>query len=253
MKGLDLFCGEGGAGQGYQDAGAVTYGVDNDKARLAHYQGPTHHGDVLDVMARLLRGEAVDFTHKDGRVEWLRLGDFAFIHASPPCQGYSQGTVALPDRAQRYTRMIGVTRELLQATGLPYVIENVERALPEMHAPVLLCGRMFGLEATDDDGTRLVLDRHRLFESNVGLLVPQHYPHDRSLQVAGVYGGARRDKHEARHVRKGGYVPPSLNVLKTLIGAPWMSEKGLFLSIPPAYSRFIGEQVIDHLRSEAAA
>ena len=60
------------------------------------------------------------------------------------------------------------TREALQATGLPYVIENVPGA--PLLAPLVLCGASFGLTATDDDGTRLVLrGRHRLFEfrSNV--------------------------------------------------------------------------------------
>lgn len=250
LKVLDLFSGEGGAGRGYQLAGCDTYAVDNDRARLQRYPGPTHKGDVINVMTRLLDGEAITFAHTFDHpmvAHRLTLADFAFIHASPPCQGYSQGTVALPGRAERYDRLIPVTRELLLMTGRPYVIENVERAKPEMRDPVLLCGRMFGLGAVDTDGTPLVLDRHRLFESNVLLLVPEHLPHDTTLQVAGVYGGARRDKVEARTVRKGGYVPPDLDVLKALIGADWMSEKGLFLSIPPAYAEFIGGQLAQHL------
>ena len=44
-----------------------------------------------------------------------------------------------------------------------------------------------------------------------------------------------------------GYVPADIEVLRTLIGARWMSEKGLFLSIPPAYTEFIGAQVKEHL------
>jgi len=87
-------------------------------------------------------------------------------------------------------------------SALVYGIENVADARPERIEPVMLCGRMFGLEATDDDGTRLVLDRHRLFESSVLLVVPPHPKHDRTVQVAGAYGGARRDKDEARNVRK---------------------------------------------------
>jgi DNA (cytosine-5)-methyltransferase 1 len=103
---------------------------------------------------------------------------------------------------------------------------------------------MFDLTTTDTDGTPLVLDRHRLFESNVPLTAPPHRKHDRSLQVAGAYGGARRDKHEARHVRKGGYVPPDLEVLRSLLGAPeWMSERGIFLSIPPVYAEYVYRQI----------
>jgi DNA (cytosine-5)-methyltransferase 1 len=234
---LDLFCGEGGAGHGYSLAGYDVFGVDNNPARLARYPYPHHEGNALDYLAE--HGHEYDV-----------------IHASPPCQGYSRATVALPDRLDRYDRLIAATRDLLEQTGRPWVIENVEHAAPELRSPFLLCGRMFGLSATDMDGTPLVLDRHRLFEvSSVDLLLrlapPAHPAHDRTLQVAGVYGGARRDKIEARQVRKGGYVPASLDVLKALIGAPWMSETGLFLSIPPAYSEWIGRQLLDAM--EAAA
>ena len=96
------------------------------------------------------------------------------------------------------------------------------------------------------DRTAAYLPGHRLFESNVFLMAPDHPPHDKRLQVAGPYGGARRDKHEARHVRKGGYVPP-VAVQRRLLGTPWMTEKGCQLSIPPAYTEFIGGQLIDYL------
>ena len=170
---LDLFCGEGGAGRGYDLAGWDVYGVDNDPRRLALYPYPAHEGDALVFLEMFWR-------------------DFDAIHASPPCQGYSSGTAALPDRLERYDRLIAATRDLLKATGLPYVIENVEDARDELDHPVMLCGRMFGLGAVDTDGTPLVLDRHRLFETNVPLMLPPHPTHDRSVQVAGVYGGARR-------------------------------------------------------------
>lgn len=233
MKLLDLFCGEGGAGSGYHRAGFDVYGVDTSPARLERYPFPSTCGDAIEYV--------MTYGH-----------EFDVIHASPPCTGYSRGTVAIHDRIDRYDRLIGATREALVMSGKPYVIENVEDARPELHNPVMLCGRMFGLGAVDTDGTPLVLDRHRLFESNLGLLVPPHPKHDRSVQVAGVYSGARRDKHEARHIRKGGYVPSDLGVLRALIGAPWMSEQGCFLSIPPAYAEHIGTQLFAHLQGEAA-
>lgn len=224
---LDLFCGEGGAGVGYRMAGFDVVGVDSNARRLESYPFESHKGD------------AIAFLLEHGH-------DFDVIHASPTCTGYSRGTAALPDRLERYDRLIGAVREALHIIGKPYVIENVADARPELLAPVLLCGRQFGLEATDDDGTRLVLDRHRLFESSVFLFAPPHFAHDRSLQVAGSYGGARRDKEEARHVRKGGYVP-SADVQRALLGTPWMTEKGCQLSIPPAYTQYIGAQMIESL------
>ena len=230
---LDLFCGEGGAGMGYHLAGFDVTGVDTAAARLKHY--PFRH----------YRADAIEYLLEHGH-------EYDTIHASPPCTGYSRGTAAVPDRLTRYDRLIAATREALEIVGRPYVIENVADAAPELHEPIMLCGRMFRLEATDDDGTRLVLDRHRLFESNLPLTAPPHQPHDPALQVAGVYSGARRDKHEARYVRKGAYVPPSLDVLRTLIGAPWMTQTGCFLSIPPAYTEHLGRQFIAHLAQAAA-
>lgn len=252
---LDLFCGEGGAGMGYNRAGWDVYGVDNEPKRAKFYPFPVHVGDALEAFSTLLDGQAIGFRHADGMVEWLTLDQFILKHASPPCQGYSRGTVALPDRLDRYDRLIAAMRDLLNEAGGPWVIENVMGARSELQAPFMLCGRMFGLTAVDDDGTPLVLDRHRLFETSTDVMLevipPVHPRHDPQLQVAGVYGGARRDKREAREVRKGGYVPPSIDVLKALIGADWMSEQGLFLSIPPAYSEWIGRQLIGALEAVA--
>lgn len=236
---LDLFCGEGGAGMGYHLAGFDVTGVDTAAARLKHY--PFRH----------YRADAIEYLLEHGH-------DYDVIHASPPCTGYSRGTAAIPDRLTRYDRLIAATREALTIVGKPYVIENVEDARSELVDPILLCGRQFNLTATDDDGTPLTLDRHRLFETSLPITAPVHEHHDwrtnrrDGIQVAGVYGGARRDKHEARHVRKGAYVPPSLNVLRTLIGADWMTETGCFLSIPPAYSQHVGRQLIAQI-TEAAA
>lgn len=229
---LDLFCGEGGASAGYHQAGFDVVGVDIVSKRANRYP------------FEFVQSDAIEYVLEHGH-------EFDAIHASPPCQGYSRGTAAIPDRLARYDRLIAATREALEIVGRPWVIENVADARSELRMPFMLCGRMFGLGATDDDGTPLVLDRHRMFEVSPDLALaifpPVHVQHDRTVQVAGVYGGARRDKTEAREVRKGGYVPPSLDVLRALIGADWMSEEGCFLSIPPAYSEFIGRQLIEHL------
>lgn len=229
---LDLFCGEGGAAMGYHLAGFEVVGVDTSAARLKHYPFESH------------RGDAIAFVLEHGH-------EFDAIHASPTCTGYSRGTAAIPDRVARYDRLIPATREALKTTGLPYVIENVADARSELRSPVLLCWRMFGTPVLDDDGTPLVMDRHRLFESNMLLLAPEHEKHDRTVQVAGSYGGARRDKREAREVRKGGYVP-SADVQRALLGTPWMTEKGCQLSIPPVYTQWIGDQLLGHIEERAA-
>ena len=219
--------------------------VDTSDARLANY--PVDCRAVVPIKA-----DAVAYIAEHGH-------RYAFNHASPTCTGYSQGTVALPDRLSRYDRLIGATREALLMAGRPYVIENVYGARHELVNPAMLCGRMFGLTAIDEDGTVLTLDRHRMFEVHgFPLLVPEHTPHGwaynrrHGIQVAGAYGGARRDKREAREIRKGGYVP-SLAVMRDLLGTPWMSEKGCQLSIPPAYTEHIGRQLLAELMATEKA
>lgn len=229
---LDVFCGEGGASAGYERAGFEVVGVDNAPARLARYPFERR----LDDWAA-----GIDY--------WMSRVRVSAIHASPPCTGYTRGTAAIPDRLDRYDRLIPLVREFLVETGLPFVIENVADARHELRSPVMLCGRMFNLETTDNDGTELVLDRHRLFECHGFDPQPiEHDPHDRTRQVAGAYAGARRDKVEARTVRRGGYVPPDVEVQRRLLDAPpWMSERGIQLSIPPAYTEYLGLELLASL------
>lgn len=171
------------------------------------------------------------------------------IHASPPCQAYSIATTGTPGARSRHPRLIEPTREALQATGLPYVIENVVGA--PLVEPMLLCGSMFEMTAVDDDGTVLRLERHRLFESNILLYPPDVCRHDKSIPVGGVYGGGRSNRWEAKNIRRGGYTPAK-HVRAALIGADWMTLHGLSQSIPPAYTEWIGGQLIDHIGRAAA-
>jgi DNA (cytosine-5)-methyltransferase 1 len=226
---LDLFCGAGGASRGYHRAGFDVVGVDNK--RQPHYPFTFVRRDALEVLTS----------------SWAR--KFDVIHASPPCQRYTHGNVA-GDQASKHPDLVGPVRELLQAGRRPYVIENVPRA--PLHDPLVLCGSMFDLTATDDDGTPLRLERHRLFESDLLLTPPRPCSHDKNVRVAGSYGGARRDKDEARLIRKGGYVP-SADVQRQLLGIDWMPESSMYLSIPPAYTEHIGAQLLDHLAMEGAA
>lgn len=233
---LDDFAGEGGAGMGYfRGLTAMGFrveivGVDTSKARLRRYPFKT------------VRADAIEYVYEHGH-------KFDLLHGSPTCTGYSRGTAAIPGRLERYDRLIPIFRVVAQSTGVPYVIENVADARSELVDPIMLCGRMFGLTATDDDGTVLTLDRHRLFESSLPMFQPEHTPHGwrtnrrDGVQVAGSYAGARRDKVEAREVRKGGYVPGSADVQRRLLDVPWMSERGCQLSIPPAYTQWIAEQI----------
>ena len=137
---LDLFCGAGGAGEGYRRAGFDVYGV--DLTFMPRYPFPFFQGDALDTMWRLLAGDVIEFKHwhvpgsdKPWRVEEMMLSDFDAIHASPPCQAYS---VTRHSHHIEYPMLVEPIRELLIRTGLPYVIENVVGA-PLLN-PTTLCG-----------------------------------------------------------------------------------------------------------------
>ena len=253
---LDLFCGEGGAAVGYDRAGWDVFGVDLGGLKadgtptlgpLRHYPFAFHRGDALAYLAE--HGHEYDA-----------------IHASPPCQGYSIATAGNPGARSKHKRLIAATRELLIVANRPWVIENVEQARSQMIDPILLCGRTFGLSAHDEDGLLLVMDRHRLFESNIPLAAHRHHQHS-ARQVAGVYGGSRRakrrdgeslaevaprDRHAARAERGGGYVPRSKAVQQELMGIDWMTVKGMQESIPPIYADFIGAQLLAHVMERVA-
>lgn len=217
-------------GAGLQAAGFCVDPVDNSSARLKRYPRDCEgqrftHGDAIEA---ILAGA----------------GRYAARHGSPTCTGYSQATSMLADQATRYDRLIGVTRAAFLEVGGPYVIENVKSrlTLAELRDPVQLCWTHFREpgDVLDDDGTPLWMRRHRLFESNFPLPSPGACDHRPNMQCAGAYGGARRDKDEARYIRKGGYVPPNPDVMGRLLGIDWMSPKGLQLSIPPVYAQYVG-------------
>jgi DNA (cytosine-5)-methyltransferase 1 len=171
---------------------------------------------------------------------------FDVIHASPPCQGYSAmrhapGTKGAP-------RLIVATADMLDRSGVEWVIENVEAAKAEMPGAIRLCGTSFGLGAHGCD-----LHRHRLFKSSVSLRAPGCQHGERP--VVGIYGGHARIR-SARHGGRGtrdawpaGHKP----IAAEAMGMDWASLAEMSEAIPPAYTRFIGEQLIAHLSRRAAA
>lgn len=236
---LELCPCEGGATAGLRAAGFRVVAVDLDGAALARNPAEVKvQANALDV----LRTGVV--------TQDMNVGDFAAVWASWPCQHWSAN--GANPAAHRWPDLITPGRALLDATGLPWVMENVPKA--PLRRDLVLCGTMFGLTATDDDGTTLHLRRHRVFESNVPLTAPGRCVHPRGVQWAGVYGGARKDKIEARTVRRGGYVPPSASVQSDLLGGvPWMTGKGRRECIPPVYAEHVGAQLLAVTEGEAAA
>jgi DNA (cytosine-5)-methyltransferase 1 len=137
----DLCCGAGGATRGYVDVGHEVWGI--DIAPQPNYQksgaADFRQADILRVL----------------REPWIAGVDF--IHVSPPCQRYSKMTNCRPRLAATYPDLVPPVRELLIATGKPYVIEQPEHGA-RLIDPVTLCGWMFGYETC----------RHRCFEAGGG-------------------------------------------------------------------------------------
>lgn len=157
---LDLFCCAGGMAMGYHRAGFEVVGVDINPQ--PNYPFAFIQADALTVLEVLLgRGRRM---FNDAWIPLIR--EARVVHASPPCQARSD----LQKQSKiDYEEFVPRTRELLKATGLPYVIENVEGVAATHDAqlidPVMLCGTMF-------PGLRVL--RHRLFETNWPLTQPDH-------------------------------------------------------------------------------
>lgn len=213
MKLLDLYCCAGGAAKGYEQAG-FTEIVGVDIIRHKNYPYRFILGDAIEVGERLLESEHFDA-----------------IHASPPCQKYSVNTKQ-HGTMDNHPDLIEPTRLLLVMSGKPYVIENVVGA--PLENPITLCGSMFGSRQ---------LRRHRLFESNVNLIQPEcnHAIQGRCISVAGHAGGSsRRDGAE----RFGGTA-----VWKELMGIDWMTGAELAEAIPPMYTKYVGQQLIEAIHN----
>jgi DNA (cytosine-5)-methyltransferase 1 len=210
MRLLDLFCGAGGAAIGYSRAGfEEIVGVD------------------IQPQPRY------PFTFVQADALTYPLDGFDAIHASPPCQVYSRTRKIHDGKPHTHQALIEPTRDLLLSLGVPWIIENVPGA--PLRNPVVLTGPMFGLRVI----------RARLFESSIMLLTP-----DRPLVV----GGTNSHRGYSRHSDGAEYVTVAGNNYNRVDGANAMgigwtlTRKELSQAIPPAYTEFIGKQLIASLR-----
>ncbi len=217
---LDLFCCAGGAGVGYSRAGFEVVGIDIDPQ--PNYPLPFVQTDALNLDPKFI-------------------AMFDAIHASPPCQSYSD-LAKRNGNADAWPRLIEPIREILIRSGLPYVIENVEGA--PLRNPVMLCGTMF-------KGLRVL--RHRLFESNFPILTPTHgrHPKVHTFDKRKSHFGKTNDMRDFVQVTGGGNC--TIAAARDAMGINWMTKNELNESIPPAYTQFIGKQLLGYLFADINA
>lgn len=255
MRLLDLFCGAGGAGMGYYRAGFEVVGVDHKPQKRYPFE--------------FVQGDALEYAAQHGH-------KFDAIHASPPCQAHSRITPA--NSVHKHPDLIPDTRRVLGSLGLPYIIENVGGA-PLQNA-IMLCGSQFGLKVY----------RHRFFESNVYLMMPAHQPHRDNTPPAGhgvsdkgfisITSGGHgipahllpvlqqimernqayidRAGHSRSYVSAKGFISVTGNgfgageYARFAMGIDWMTNKELSQAIPPAYTEYLGKQLMMYVQEKTA-
>ena len=222
---LDLFCGAGGAAMGYHRAGFDVTGVDNRPQPRYPFT--------------FIQADAMTFP----------LDGFDAIHASPPCQAFTQMSArwrGKGTKADIHPDLLTPTLAILRTLGLPYIVENVQGAKAHMRATLVLHGGMF----------RLGVHRPRLFEANV-LILAVRTP--QTLSPLGVYG-AKPDGHTTYRYRDNGNykgkslirTAKSVEEAREAMGIDWMTWDEIREAIPPAYTEYIGAQLLEHLKERAA-
>jgi hypothetical protein len=233
MKCLDLFCCDGGAAMGLNKAG---------------------FDEIVGIDIEPHPNYPFDFIQADATDPPVDLNEFDFFWASPPCQGFSIGTLGWRNQGKEYPDLIKATRNLLKATNKPYCIENVPNAPIKKH--LLLCGEMF----------RLNIIRHRHFEiSGFRAEQPRHPHHKKNLEVQkvwtggdgiGGYGTNKRKRKEMREYFKKKYSAycqvaghggdgwsSRIGDWQKAMGIDWISNKKFLAeAVPPAYSEYIGKE-----------
>ena len=206
---LDLFCGAGGATKGYQRAGFYVVGIDIKPQ-------PHYCGDLF------IQGDALNPP--------VKLSAFDVIHASPPCHDHSP----ISRNKDNTAWLLDATIAMLRDAGVLWICENVVGPDVKMAGYFFeLCGSMFDMQVR----------RHRRFGASVLIFPPNclHEKQGRPFTITGHVGGC-----ESRHSKK-----PKATQFWQYLDMPWMqgvNPYGVAQAIPPAYTEFIGRQLMEYLR-----
>jgi DNA (cytosine-5)-methyltransferase 1 len=187
-----LFAKAGGCSVGFARAaeklGLEPYVVGIDKDWQKRYPSSdlvsVEHTGTPNTTYRFLQGDVLELLNTAWGRRFIRT--FDFVHASPPCQFYSIAR-SIGNGAD-HPELIEPTRDGLLAAGVPYSIENVEKAKWALRDPVMLCGSMFNRD----------IKRHRLFETSLPIEQPDCH-HDRWVNRYVIQRSrGRAEKHAVR-------------------------------------------------------
>ncbi|AJF66312.1 DNA cytosine methyltransferase [Streptomyces vietnamensis] len=225
---LDLFCCAGGAGTGYHRAGFDVVGV--DIAPRPNYPFTFARADALEYLAALIAS---------GEIE-----RYAFVHTSPPCQAgcaLTVGTNRSKGWGGTHVDLVPPTRELLEASGLPYVIEQ-PNGKAEIRKDVWLCGEMFSLGVL----------RHRNFELGRWSTAQPAHPKHRGYVRGHRHGVYRDGPYVAPYGNGGGKA--TVPEMQAAMGITWTDvREELTEAIPPAFSQWLGTAFLSQTRAGVAA
>ncbi|MFC8493262.1 DNA methylase [Streptomyces sp. NPDC057235] len=225
---LDLFCCAGGAAMGYRRAGFDIVGI--DIAPRPNYPFTFVRADALEYLAGLIA---------TGEIE-----RFALVHTSPPCQAgcaLTVGTNRSKGWGGTHVDLVPPTRVLLEASGLPYVIEQ-PNGRAEIRKDLTLCGEQFSLGVL----------RHRNFELGRWSVARPVHPKHRGRVRGWRHGEFFDGPYVAAYGNGGG--KPSVPELQTAMGITWTDvREELTEAIPPAYTHWIGTQFLAQVRAGVAA
>ncbi|MGW2721981.1 DNA methylase [Streptomyces sp. NPDC001492] len=221
LKVLDAFCCIGGATTGYRRAFGNCHITGVDLQAQPDYPGDAFH-----------QGDAIEFIRSHGH-------EYDLIHASPPCQGEgapTKGTNRARNAAigRTYPRLIVPTRAALEATGRPWVMENVPGS--EVRKDIRLCGEQFGLAVL----------MHRYFELGRWTAKQPAHPRHRGY-VRGWRHGEYRDGPYVAAYRQGGG-KATVEEIRSAKGIDWsIDHLRLREALPPVYTEWIGRAFLDTL------
>ena len=253
MRLLDLFCGAGGAAMGYSRADFdEIIGVDIKPQPRYPFE--------------FVQADALEFLAEHGH-------EFDAIHASPPCQGYSIMHSLPWLRGRDYPLLLLPTLEMLEGLGKPYVVENVmgarygSKTLRYVYGGMVrgLPGGAAGLDVKPRHDNPVNSEWRRYHDGALNIRpgyekVPFSYP---TIATERLRPDGRRkdskislysmsDSHSLAQWQGNGAQGNGVGIghakgwrlAAEAMGIDWMKRDELTQAIPPAYTEFIGEQLI---------